>query len=142
MQSFDRRRHALERYRRVLTRSWHCAGAVELRNTLSEIFSVDLPATLALDYPTPSAIAAFISANLSPAAPAGVQAAQPKQRAVVSAVPRQIAPPTSRRQRGARTSAIVGGSARFPGGALDAADFWRHIMASKDLPEQVLLRLS
>lgn len=40
-------------------------GAVELRNALSERFSVDLPATITFDYPTPSALAGFITAALA-----------------------------------------------------------------------------
>ncbi|KAK9803914.1 hypothetical protein WJX72_004698 [[Myrmecia] bisecta] len=40
-------------------------GAVELRNSIASHFSVDLPATLMFDYPTTSAIAAFIGAQLS-----------------------------------------------------------------------------
>ena len=40
-------------------------GAVELRNALSERFSVDLPATVTFDYPTTSALAGFITAALT-----------------------------------------------------------------------------
>ena len=41
-------------------------GAVELRNSLSKQFGVDLPATLTFDYPTPSAISAFIYEAVAP----------------------------------------------------------------------------
>ena len=36
-------------------------GAVELRNTLSQQFKVELPATFTFDYPTPQAMAAHIA---------------------------------------------------------------------------------
>ena len=36
-------------------------GAVELKNTLSGRFGVQLPATLIMDHPTPHAIAAYLS---------------------------------------------------------------------------------
>jgi len=39
-------------------------GTVDLRNALGEQFSVELPATLTFDYPTVSALAAFISSLL------------------------------------------------------------------------------
>ncbi len=43
-------------------------GAVELRNEVSRAFGLELPGTLVYDYPTPSAIAAFLSARVDPAA--------------------------------------------------------------------------
>ena len=42
-------------------------GAVELRNSLSKQFGLDLPATLTFDYPTTAAIAGFIVESLGPA---------------------------------------------------------------------------
>ena len=45
-------------------------GAVELRNTLSSRFSVDLPQTLSFDYPTPAAISSFIASITAPLAEA------------------------------------------------------------------------
>lgn len=39
-------------------------GAVELRNAVSSNFSVDVPATLAFDYPTESALVDFIVSKL------------------------------------------------------------------------------
>lgn len=44
-------------------------AAVELRNALAEQFRVELPATLTFDYPSISAIAAFIGTVLTAEAP-------------------------------------------------------------------------
>lgn len=41
-------------------------GAVELRSNLAAAFGLELPATLAYDYPTPAALADFISSQLQP----------------------------------------------------------------------------
>ena len=49
--------------------------------------------------------------------------------------PASVAP--RRLLRTPTTSVMVGLSTRFPGAALDAADFWCNIIASIDLPEQV-----
>ena len=100
---------------------------------------MDLPATLALDYPTAAAIAAYIASllpqSLPPVVAAATKAPVETQRPAV----RQLQRRTSVRQRHRRvpaTSVIVGLSARFPGPALDAADFWNNINASIDLPQQ------
>ena len=116
-----------------------CAGAVELRNTLQDSFSVNLPATMALDYPTAAAIAAHIASLL----PLPVPARAVTKAAPVSQQPRpggQLRGPVPiamRRQQDAPvTTVMVGLSARFPGPVLDAADFWNNINASLDLPEE------
>ena len=36
-------------------------GAVELRNALKAVFGAELPPTMAIDYPTPAAMAQFLS---------------------------------------------------------------------------------
>lgn len=44
-------------------------GAVELRNTLTSHFSIDLPPTLAFDYPTESALLQFVVGKLQSSRP-------------------------------------------------------------------------
>jgi acyl carrier protein len=50
------------------SRTARAAGVVELRAALSSRFQLDLPATAALDYPTPAALAAHVHAQLAAAA--------------------------------------------------------------------------
>ena len=52
-----------------------CAGAVQLRNAMTERFGVELPPTAALDYPTVLALAGFVAHNVAPAAAGGALAA-------------------------------------------------------------------
>ena len=120
------------------------AGAVELRNALQDSFSVDLPATMALDYPTAAAIAAHIATLLPQAAPdpAPTKAMAVLQRALPAGqlrLPKPVA--TRHRPRIPMTSVMVGLSARFPGPALDAAGFWHNINGSIDLPEPASARV-
>ena len=42
-------------------------GAVELRNGVAAKFGIPLPSTVAFDYPTPKALALYISQKLYPA---------------------------------------------------------------------------
>lgn len=42
-------------------------GAVELRNSVSTKFGVELPATVAFDYPTIQDVARFLAAQVAPA---------------------------------------------------------------------------
>jgi Phosphopantetheine attachment site len=49
--------------------SWLClraAGAVELRNALSQAFAIELLATVTFDHPTPAALAAHILQSVQP----------------------------------------------------------------------------
>lgn len=48
--------------------STHIAGAVQLRNAITEQFGVELPATAALDFPTVLALAGYVAQSLGGAA--------------------------------------------------------------------------
>ena len=118
---------------------------MELRNALQDNFSVDLPATLALDYPTAAAIAAHIAILLPQSFPTetliAAQAVTKTQRPAAALLRRGVAM-TQRQAPMPATSVLVGLSARFPGPASDAAEFWSNISASIDLPEQASGRCS
>ena len=45
------------------------AGAVELRNTVSSLFGLELPATATFDHPTADALARYIASRMAPIAP-------------------------------------------------------------------------
>lgn len=62
-------------------------GAVELRNAVVAEFSINVPPTLAFDYPSISALAAFIAASVEPQAASPVQ----KSRAEMATAGRDIA---------------------------------------------------
>ena len=104
---------------------------------------MDLPASLALDYPTAAAIASHIASVLSHSMPADTMPAEglatkavpQRHRAVDTQLRRRVAAP-QRHPGPPASSVIVGLSARFPGPAADAADFWHNINSSIDLPEQ------
>ena len=46
------------------------AGAVQLRNAITERFGVELPPTAALDFPTVKALAGFVAQSVAPASAA------------------------------------------------------------------------
>ena len=47
-----------------LSQRWPLAGAIELRNEISRAAGIPLPGTLIFDYPTVSAIAAYLQSKL------------------------------------------------------------------------------
>jgi Phosphopantetheine attachment site len=103
---------------------------VELRNTLGDKFGIELPPSLALDFPTASAIAGHIASLVAPvavmSAASGDFDAAP-WRALQGTFARDAAEP----------SAVVGLSARFPSGIRSARQFWGAASSLANLQDQV-----
>ncbi|WP_420894672.1 SDR family NAD(P)-dependent oxidoreductase [Streptomyces alboflavus] len=87
-------------------------SAVELRNNLTAVTELRLPATLIYDYPTPAALAAFLDTEL---VGAPVEAATTHTTVAVD-----------------EPIAIVGMSCRFPGGVNSPEDLWRLLAGGTD----------
>ncbi|MBL1120619.1 SDR family NAD(P)-dependent oxidoreductase, partial [Streptomyces sp. 110] len=83
--------------------------AVELRNRLAAAAGLALPATLVFDYPTPQALADYLVAQVTGAAPTAVE--------ITPAAPRLVGEPI----------AIVSMACRFPGGVASPEDLWQLI---------------
>ncbi|GAA3548250.1 hypothetical protein GCM10022222_34810 [Amycolatopsis ultiminotia] len=81
-------------------------AAVELRNILDSVTGMRLPATLVFDYPTPRALAEYLSSRLTGLAPAP-----------------PVAPVTTADLQ--EPIAIVGLACRYPGGIETPEDLWR-----------------
>ncbi|QIS22141.1 SDR family NAD(P)-dependent oxidoreductase [Nocardia terpenica] len=90
------------------------ALAVELRRRISEVLGLSLPATLVFDYPTPTAVAAYLSERLHGLA---MENAQPIPSAAIADEP----------------IAIVAMSCRAPGGASSPEDLWRIVSNAEDV---------
>ncbi|MFY4722790.1 type I polyketide synthase [Streptomyces sp. LaBMicrA B280] len=91
--------------------------AVELRNRLNSAVGMRLPATLIFDYPSPLALARYLTAEA-----AGTDAAA----ATV---------PTTRSTSGATADdpiAIVGMACRYPGGVRSPEDLWQLVRSGRD----------
>ncbi|GDY42842.1 hypothetical protein SANT12839_037240 [Streptomyces antimycoticus] len=87
--------------------------AVELRNALSAVSELRLPATLVFDYPTPVVLAEFLRAEV-----VGAAAAVSGPVVVAAADDEPIA--------------IVGLGCRYPGGVETPEDLWRLVMEGRD----------
>ncbi len=84
-------------------------GAVDLRNAVANKYSVELPATIVYDYPSPDALAAYVAKQLAARAP-GVAAsgADPRPLELLSNV--GFVQPAA----GPITSDVAGVSCRYP----------------------------
>ncbi|MBP2329145.1 acyl transferase domain-containing protein [Kibdelosporangium banguiense] len=85
--------------------------AVELRNRLTDLTGIRLPATLVFDYPSPEALAAFLGEQFGPAT-VELQARGP----VPSDEP----------------IAIIGMSCRYPGGVRSPEDLWDLVVQRRE----------
>ncbi|WP_449066618.1 beta-ketoacyl synthase N-terminal-like domain-containing protein, partial [Planomonospora algeriensis] len=88
--------------------------AVEFRNRLSGVTGMRLPATLIFDYPTAQAVADYVEAELTGAAPA------------------DIAVTTARTPGDDEPIAIVGMACRYPGGVLSPEGLWELVADGMD----------
>ena len=86
-------------------------GSVELRNSLSKQFGLDLPATLTFDYPTAAAISGFIAEAVAPAV-----AASSAHEAGCAGSSSLLQPAPAERAAGAAALAVTGVSLRMAGG--------------------------
>ncbi|MGO4617490.1 type I polyketide synthase [Nocardia sp. 2YAB30] len=89
-------------------------GAVEFRNRLTEATALQLPSTLAFDYPTATALARYLRSR--------VDGANAKTRAVH----------TPRRVHTDEPIAIVGMACRYPGGVESADELWDLVVSGTD----------
>ncbi len=87
--------------------------AVELRNQLDVATGLRLPATLGFDYPTSSAVASYLLAELS-----GVQLEVVKPSGSTGTLDEPIA--------------IIGMSCRYPGGVRSPEELWRLVISGTD----------
>lgn len=112
-------------------------GATELRNTLSEAFAAELPATAVFDYPSITSLAAFISSVVQPpsrAVPSGSAVVELEDGVVVMA--RSAAAANVR----GHTTHVIGWSGRYPGAGQGLVGFWSSLTHGEDLPSVVPLQ--
>ncbi|MER7674931.1 SDR family NAD(P)-dependent oxidoreductase, partial [Kitasatospora sp. NPDC096128] len=92
--------------------------AVELRNRLNDATGLRLPATAVFDYPSPTALADFVLAELVGEGPAALASA--------------VLPVPGRAPLDDDRLVIVGMACRFPGGVSSPTEFWELISSGSD----------
>jgi len=110
-------------------------GAVELRNSLSARFGVDLPATIVFDHPTVNALAAHIARQL---ATGGADSGSAPADSNASDLGSWLA--GSSQQQGGTTTDIVGVGCLYPGvsaGSTGFGGFWEAAAAGANLQQLV-----
>jgi acyl carrier protein len=99
-------------------------GAIQLRDSLADVFAIDLPTTVVYDYPTIASIADFIASS---------------RRDRHAATKHSLIESMSSSFVGVTTS-VTGFSARFPRCESDGiAGFWDAVRTEKDVPTLVPL---
>ncbi len=93
-------------------------AAVELRNRLSGISGLRLPATLVFDYPSPASVAGHLLEQLKGEQPVERRPARAERRIAASAPAEPIA--------------IVGMSCRYPGGVRSPEELWELVASGRD----------
>ncbi|MFD8286779.1 SDR family NAD(P)-dependent oxidoreductase [Streptomyces lavendulae] len=93
-------------------------SAVELRNRLSAVTGLRLPATLIFDQPTPASLVAHLHARLVDTGEANAPTNAPTTAPAAPTADDPIA--------------IVGMSCRFPGGVRSPEDLWRLVLSGGD----------
>nr|UFZ14059.1 PKS I [Streptomyces sp.] len=101
--------------------------AVELRNRLAEATGRRLPTTLVFDYPSPEALAGYLSAEIGGSGGAGAASAAGNRA-------RTAAGGAASRDLGVDSEpiALVGMACRYPGGIGSPEDLWRLVLAGQD----------
>ena len=115
---------------------------MELRSALSARFTLDLPATLVFDYPTPAALAAFVASQLGTAV-SGTSGGG-SQVAELGA----WAPPAAEQQASHLITDVVGVGCRYPGEPASGtastgtglSGFWAAVAAGASLQRMVPLQ--
>ena len=92
--------------------------AIELRNKLTEVTGLRLPATVVFDYPTPAALARFVRGALLGDDVGGQARAEVPASAAAAVTGDQVV--------------IVGMGCRFPGGVASAQDLWDLVAGGRD----------